>query len=67
MKFKDGLNTSTPVVAISDRVHDDNYVLNELKQIALRDRGIFDAINVEELNILWEHEFNVVDENSGNA
>lgn len=67
MVTKDDLNTSDPVDPLSDRVHDSNYVLNELKSQELRNSGIFGAVEIEELGILWEHEFNVLDENSGNG
>lgn len=59
--------TSEPVEITGKRVHDDGYTLSEIKQLLLANQGLFDDITVEELEILWEHEFYNVDENAGDG
>lgn len=59
--------TGKPVDPRLGRVHSENYVLNELKTFFLKNQNVFGDINVEELDIIWEHEFNVTNESDGDG
>lgn len=63
----ENLNTSHPVDPTLAHVHDHGHTLNELKAILLQSESVFGKLKVEELDILWEHEFNVVNASSGDG
>jgi len=61
------VNDSERLEPTERRVHDSNYVLNELKRLLQKQSDIFDQQSVSQPGIKWEHEFADINPNAGNG